>query len=109
MRADGQAVRKMARASLIPGPDLFGFVPQVHAAQARRPAVRKADLDELQNLCEDAITTLQHAIESALEDFALAIVDFENEEHAGEMARLLEELDDEITSAIRLARREVVL
>lgn len=96
-------MRRTARAGLIPGPDLFGFVPQIHVASSRRSAACAAELeqklDELQRRHAEVLDDLQRSIEGVIEVFSMAMVDYQDGENAGDIDRLIEELDEEITDA----------
>lgn len=93
-------------------PDLFGFIPPPREAVVRRRSVRQAEdaeqrLEELQRRHTEILENLRRNIEGVIETFSLAMVDYQDGENAGDIDRLIEELDEEITDALRTARREV--
>lgn len=93
-------------------PDLFGFVAPRRKPVARQRLVcqvqeTERQLDELQQHHRDILDELRRTIESAIETFSMAMVDYQDEDNAGDIDRLVEELDEEIMDAIREARRGV--
>lgn len=93
-------------------PDLFGYVPPPREPVVRRQASRQAEdveqqFDELHGRYIECMDELRRTIECAIETFSMAMVDYQNEDNAGDIDRLIEELDEEITDALREARRGV--
>jgi hypothetical protein len=58
-------------------------------------------------LYHSALDELRSTVESAIETFSMAMVDHTTGENAGDIDRLIDELDEEITDAIRQVRRGV--
>jgi hypothetical protein len=102
-----------AAASPSPVADLFGYVRPASPPPARRSSVSKATcdarIDELHDRYHELLDDLRTTIESAIETFTMAMVDYTTDEYAGDIDRLVELLDEEISDAIGEARRTIIL
>lgn len=93
-------------------PDLFGYLPPPPSA-GRRRSVREVAVDSDEQLfdfrvrCIDAFKELARSVDHVLGLFSMAMVDFQTEDTAGEIDRLIEELGKDLADEIRAARHQV--
>lgn len=95
-------------------PDLFGLVQEPSQVKQRRRSCKPSseaedELFALRLRCLEVFKGLVQSIDDVIETFSVAMVDWQTEDNAGEIDRLIEELRDEISDEVRAARREVVL
>lgn len=97
----------MAEAMIL---DLFGNAPSPEPRRSRMSPVDRAVKEALRGYASNAeceIDLAMIAVDVAIEDLRLTLVEFQTDENAGEIDLALETFDSEVTSILQRLRSEL--